>query len=103
MASELVKMDRRGSVVIPSVIRKKLGLGSGGLFLLVVENGNIVMRPAVAVATEEYTPARVAEFLLNNAIDPEDYREAVARVRRMGIDPDSIPHERPDRGNESLP
>ena len=44
---------------------------------------------------EDYTPERIAEFLLSNAVDAEDYAESVAEVRRMGLDPDKIPHQKP--------
>ncbi len=44
---------------------------------------------------ETYTPERIAEFLLNNAVSPEDYAAGLAEVRKMGIDPATIPHERP--------
>jgi hypothetical protein len=46
------------------------------------------------VAVERYTPERKAEFLLSNAID-DDYRKARKEVRKLGLDPDSIPHRRP--------
>jgi hypothetical protein len=45
---------------------------------------------------EVYTPERKAEFLLNNAVDAEDYAQAMAEVRARGLDPDSIPHQKPD-------
>lgn len=44
---------------------------------------------------EDYTPERIAEFLLNNAITPEDYATALAEVHKLGIDPATIPHEKP--------
>ncbi len=44
---------------------------------------------------EDYSPERKAEFLLNNAIDTEDYQAACAAVLEMGLNPDTIPHERP--------
>ena len=44
-----------------------------------------------------YSAERKAEFLLSNAIDAEDYERAVTEVRALGLDPDEIPHERPDR------
>ena len=47
---------------------------------------------------EVYTPERVAEFLLNNAVSPEDYAAALAEIRNMGIDPATIPHEPPPPG-----
>jgi len=37
----------------------------------------------------------VAEFLLNNAVDADDYESALAEVREMGIDPDIIAHVKP--------
>jgi len=46
-----------------------------------------------AYEVEVYTPQRRAEFLLNNAITAAEYDEAVAAVRAMGIDPDSLPHQ----------
>jgi hypothetical protein len=46
---------------------------------------------------EMYSKERKAGFLLNNAIDPEDYEAARKAVREMGLDPDAIPHERPTR------
>ncbi len=44
---------------------------------------------------ETYTPERIAEFLLNNAVSPEDYAVALTEVRKLGIDPATIPHEPP--------
>jgi hypothetical protein len=44
---------------------------------------------------EDYSSERIAEFLLSNALDAEDYAEAVAEVRRMGLDPEKIPHQKP--------
>lgn len=49
------------------------------------------MEPTVEI----YTPERRAEFLLTNATDANDYRAAVQAVREMGLDPASIPHEKP--------
>jgi hypothetical protein len=44
---------------------------------------------------EIYTPERKAEFLLNSTATPEDYAWAVEQVRNMGLDPETIPHEKP--------
>jgi hypothetical protein len=43
--------------------------------------------------TEVYTPERSAEFMLNNAVTAAEFDEAVAEVRSMGLDPDSLPHQ----------
>jgi hypothetical protein len=50
---------------------------------------------AVVVPVERYSPKRKAEFLLNNSVDDADYRKAGKEVRKLGLDPDSIPHVRP--------
>jgi hypothetical protein len=55
----------------------------------------ILIRPAVAVPVEIYGPARVAEFLLSNAVNARDYRKAVLAVRKFGINPRTIAHHRP--------
>jgi murein L,D-transpeptidase YcbB/YkuD len=55
----------------------------------------ILIRPALALPVEIYTPQRKAEFLLSNAVDAEDYRAAVAEVKKMGLKPASIPHHKP--------
>jgi len=47
-------------------------------------------------AVEICTPERVAEFLLNNAVDAADYARALEQVREMGLDPETIPHVRPE-------
>jgi hypothetical protein len=47
------------------------------------------------VPIEKYTPARKAEFLLANATSRADYNRARREVKKLGFDPDSIPHCRP--------
>jgi hypothetical protein len=52
-------------------------------------------RGAIVVPVERYSPERQAEFLLNNAVDAADYRRAREEVRKLPLDPESIPHQRP--------
>ena len=40
-----------------------------------------------ATEYEIYTPERIAEFLLNNSLDEEDYRNAIREVIALGVDP----------------
>ena len=44
---------------------------------------------------EEYSAERKAEFLLSNAVDELDYAWAVREVRKLGVDPEAVSHERP--------
>jgi AbrB family looped-hinge helix DNA binding protein len=92
---ETSKVGKRGTVVVPARLRRKFGIGEGQLVVAEERPDGILIRPAVALPVEIYTPERKAEFLLSNAIDPEDYRAAVAEVKKMGLKPASIPHHKP--------
>ncbi len=48
----------------------------------------------MTVPVEEYTAERMAEFLLSNSVEGDDYRNAREEVRKLGLDPDAIPHQR---------
>lgn len=91
----VTRVGQKGTVVIPASIRRRFGLEEGSLVIAEEREEGILLRPAVAVPVEIYTPERQAEFLLSNALDEEDYAEAVAVVRRMGLDPARIPHRKP--------
>ena len=89
------KVGKRGTVVIPAPLRRRFGIEEGSLVVTEATEDGILIRPAVAVPVEVYTPRRKAEFLLSNAIDADDYAWAVEEVRRMGLDPEAIPHRKP--------
>lgn len=95
--TETSRVGKRGAIVVPARMRRKFGIEEGSLVIAEERNDGILIRPAVAVPVEIYTPARVAEFLLSNAVDAKDYRAAVRAVRKLGIDPRTIAHERPPR------
>ena len=89
------KIGKRGVVVIPVKLRKRFGLQEGTLVIAEERTEGILLRPAVALPVETYSPERVAEFLLSNAVDAREYKKAVARVKGMGLDPKAIRHTRP--------
>lgn len=93
--TETSKVGKRGAVVIPANLRKRFGIEEGALVIAEEREDGILIRPAVALPVEIYSDERVAEFLLSNAIDAEDYADAVKRVKAMGLDPESIPHVEP--------
>ena len=69
-------------------------LKKGGLVVAEERSDGILIRPAVAVPVEIYTPERKAEFLLSNAVDADDYQAALQEVRKMGINSSTVPHHR---------
>ena len=92
---ETSKVGKRGTVVVPVRLRRKFGIEEGRLVVAEERPDGILNRPAVALPIEIYTPERRAEFLLSNAVDAEDYQAAVAEVKKMGLEPASIPQRRP--------
>ena len=89
-------LGQRGTLVIPAALRRQLGIEEGALLMLEVEGSKLIIRPAKAVPTDRYSPQRSAELILNNAVDAQDYARAREVVRSMGLDPDQVPHLRPD-------
>jgi hypothetical protein len=55
-----------------------------------------INQPLVVGPVERYTFERKAEFLLSNATTQKDYERARKEVRKLGLDPERIPHRRPE-------
>jgi AbrB family looped-hinge helix DNA binding protein len=88
------RVGKRGAIVVPAKLRKRFGIEEGSIVIAEETKDGILIRPAMVVPVERYTPERKAEFLLSNAVDANDYRKARKEVRKLGLDPDSIRHLR---------
>ena len=95
MKSEVSKVGKRGTIVLPAKLRRRFGIEEGSLVVAEEREEGVLIRPAVALPVEVYTPERRAEFLLSNAVDAKDYARAREEVRKMGFDPGKIPHPKP--------
>lgn len=93
--SEVTRVGKRGTVVIPASLRRRYGLEEGREVLVEETEEGLLLRPAVTLPVEMYTKERRAAFLLETAIDREDYERARQEVLEMGLDPDDVPHDRP--------
>jgi AbrB family looped-hinge helix DNA binding protein len=91
------KVGKRGAIVLPAKMRRRYGIEEGSMVVAEESPYGILIRPAVVVPVEIYAPERKAEFLLSNAVDAKDYRDARAAVRRMGIDPARVRHKKPSK------
>ena len=89
------RVGKRGTIVIPAELRRRFGINEGTLVLAEATEDGILIRPAVVMPVEVYTPERKAEFLLGSAVDAADYEAACETVRQMGLDPHIIPHCKP--------
>ena len=96
MPFDITKIGKRGTVVIPAPLRKKYGFEEGSQLILEALPDGVFLRPVVTLPVEIYTPERKAEFLLNSTITPEEYALAVKKVHNMGLDPETIPHTKPE-------
>ena len=94
-AMQSARVGKRGAIVVPAKLRKRFGIEEGSIVIAEEKDDGILIRPAMVVPVERYSPERKAEFLLSNAIDAADYRKARRAIRKLGLDPDSIPHRRP--------
>lgn len=92
---EAAKVGKRGAIIVPAKLRKRYGIEEGTIVTTEAHEDGILIRPAVVVPVERYSPERKAEFLLSTATTQKDYRRARKEVKRLGLDPDAIPHRRP--------
>lgn len=93
--SEATRIGKRGTLVIPAALRRRFGLEEGSDVIAEETPEGILIRPAMTVPIELYGPGRVAELLLSNAVDADDYARAADEVRGMGLDPEQVPHQKP--------
>lgn len=92
---EVAKVGKRGAIIVPARLRARFGITEGTIVTAEEREDGILIRPAVVVPVEKYTPERKAEFLLSNATTAADYKKARKEVRKLGLDPDVISHRRP--------
>jgi AbrB family looped-hinge helix DNA binding protein len=90
------KIGKRGSLIVPNLIRQATNLKDDDTVIVSVDDdGRIIITPAMTLPLEVYSLERKAEFLLSNATDEDDYKEAILEVKKMGLDPKKIKHYRP--------
>ncbi len=92
---EAVRVGRRGTIVVPAKLRKRYGIEEGSMVTAEPRAEGVLIRPAVVVPVERYTPERKAELLLSTATSAKDYNRARAEVKKLGFDPATILHRRP--------
>lgn len=89
--TEYIRIGKRGTVVIPSQLRREYGLSEGDMLALEPGAEGLLLKPTRTYDVEIYTPERFAEFRINNTGSAAEWDEAVAEVRASGIDPDTLP------------
>jgi AbrB family looped-hinge helix DNA binding protein len=92
---EAVKVGKRGTIIVPAKLRKRYGIEEGAIVTTEPREDGVLIRPAIVVPIERYSPERKAEFLLSTATSAKDYARARREIKKLGLDPDAIPHRRP--------
>lgn len=82
-------------MTIPASLRKRFHLHDGSLVIAEEREDGILIRPAEVMPVEVYSDERIAEFLLTDAVTPEEYDLVRDEVIKMGLDPDRIRHVKP--------
>ncbi len=95
--TEMIRVGKRGTVVIPAALRRTYNLKEGTMLAVEMKEEGILLRSVLVLPVEKYSDLRKAEFLLNNAVTSEDYDWAVKEVQELGLDPEKIPHEIPEK------
>jgi len=80
---EVLKLGKDRTLTLPEDLCALLKMEEGDPFAISVKDGYMEISSVIEI----YTPERIAEFHLNNALDEEGYRWAVKEVLSMGIDP----------------
>ncbi|WP_457637714.1 AbrB/MazE/SpoVT family DNA-binding domain-containing protein [Oceanithermus sp.] len=70
--SEITQISKRGQITLPAEVRKMLGLEPGDALVVRVEEGRIVLEPAVVLPLELYSDERIAEFNKSAEVSPEE-------------------------------
>jgi len=67
-----LSLSRRGQITLPKEVREKLGLRPGDVLLLKVEEGRLVLEPALLLSYEVYSEERLEEFRKAAEATPEE-------------------------------
>ena len=82
--------------MIPARLRRLFRIDEGSTVAIEERSDGVLIRPAVVLPLEMYSPVRKAELLLSNAVDTDDYARAREEAHKLGIDPDTVPHRAPE-------
>ncbi len=86
-----VKVGRRGTIVLPAELRKRYKIQEDSVLVAMPTKEGILLQLAgVFVQPEIYTLERRAEFLLMNAVGAREEKAAREKVRKMGLNPDTV-------------
>ena len=84
-AGQLTQISARGQLTLPAGVRRALGLSAGDPLIVTIEDGRIVLSPAVVTPIELYTDERVTEFHAAASMTPEEIEAVIDAAHRFGL------------------
>ena len=79
---DIIKVSSKGQIVIPSEVRRKLGVKGGEKLLVITKNGDILLRKTKELSLEE-VGERIDKYVKEEQIDVDKLvAEAVAWARK---------------------
>ena len=81
---EITSMSSRGQIVIPQNIREQLGLSEGEKFVVIGEDGTIVLKKIEMPSFKNFDKLikRTQDFAKNKPLKKEDLDHAIKRARK---------------------
>ena len=74
-------VSSRGQITLPSSVRRRLGIQSGGIVTLEEKDNVVVLRPAAVVEIETYSEEEIAQWDKEDRLEPA---ERNALLKRLG-------------------
>ena len=75
-------VSSRGQITLPSSVRKRLGIQSGGIVTLEERENVVVLRPAAVVEIETYSDGDIAQWDKEDRLEPAERTALLKRVRK---------------------
>jgi len=75
-------VSSRGQITLPSLVRKRLGIQSGGIVTLEERDNVVVLRPAAVVEIETYSNEDIAQWDKEDRQEPAERNALLKRLRK---------------------
>jgi AbrB family looped-hinge helix DNA binding protein len=75
-------VSSRGQITLPSLVRKRLGIQSGGIVTLEERDNVVMLRPAAVVEIETYSDENIAQWNKEDRLEPAERNALLKRLRR---------------------
>ena len=75
-------VSSRGQITLPSLVRKRLGIQSGGIVTLEERDNVVVLRPAAVVEIETYSNEDIAQWDKEDRLEPAERNALLRRLRK---------------------